>query len=83
MSNWSPVDAMALERRHVAEFEARVARHEALILQLSAKGRAEAVTRPGSSWNYFMSHWTSRGIGFATLNSATETNSGPNRLSQF
>jgi hypothetical protein len=38
MNGWSPLDAIAMERRHVIEGEEIVARQEALVSKLRGKG---------------------------------------------
>ncbi|MPY69884.1 MAG: hypothetical protein GEU92_07350 [Alphaproteobacteria bacterium] len=45
MSDWSPKDAIAMERRHILEGEKRVARQEALVLELREKGRDHLAQR--------------------------------------
>jgi hypothetical protein len=45
MSGFSPEDAMAMERRHIVEGEKRVARQEALVRELTEKGRTQIVQR--------------------------------------
>jgi hypothetical protein len=43
MRDWSPKDAIALERRHIVEGEQRVARQEMLLRQVTAWGRENLI----------------------------------------
>jgi hypothetical protein len=43
MSNWSPADAIALERRHILEAGIRIARQKALRKELIGKGYNQLV----------------------------------------
>ena len=41
MSSWSPDDAMAMERRHIAEGEHRVAQQDALVRRVTKRGNVQ------------------------------------------
>jgi hypothetical protein len=43
MRDWSPKDAIALERRHIVEGEQQVARQEMLLRQVTAWGRENLI----------------------------------------
>jgi hypothetical protein len=43
MSNWSPKDAIAMERHHILEGEQRVARQEMLVLRVTEWGSDQLI----------------------------------------
>jgi hypothetical protein len=43
MSNWSPLDAIAMERRHIVEGEQRIAWREILVRQVTERGRDQLI----------------------------------------
>jgi hypothetical protein len=45
MSDWSPEDAIAMERRHILEGEKRITRQETLVVELKEKGHDELARR--------------------------------------
>jgi hypothetical protein len=45
MSGWSPAAAIAMERRHILEGTARIARQEALVARLTEEGYDRLVPR--------------------------------------
>jgi len=45
MSGWSPAEAIAMERRHIAEGKERVAVYERRVAELARNGRSESLIR--------------------------------------
>jgi hypothetical protein len=43
MIEWSPNDAIAMERRHIVEGEQRVARQEMLVLRMTERGNRQLI----------------------------------------